>query len=134
MKHKAELAAALKAAENALADLPVSTVLIVTEIGHHGLQIALSDKTDPAVVREALRGAADQLDGKARPIIGEIRALMRARGWQPVEGGWTHPRLAKLELPSPCTLVEALASQTVIERKPTPVEQADIDVPPDPAS
>ena len=118
MQHKAELAAALKAAENALADLPVSTVLIVTEIGHHGLQIALSDKTDAAVVREALRGAADQLDGKARPIIEEIHALMRARGWQTVEGGWTHPKAGR----SPCTLTEALAAQTVIERHPTPIE------------
>jgi hypothetical protein len=119
MEHTTELGAALEAAAGVLSDLDVSALLVVAEIGREGIQIALSDETDPLVVRAALRGAADALEGRHRPLMAELHALLKARGWEtPEGGGWTHPRLEDTEIRQPCDITTALAAQTYLEMRP----------------
>lgn len=128
MKHKEELGAALEAAEAVLSDLDVTTCLLVVEIGDHGLQIALSDQTDALTVRAALRGAADALEGRHRPLMAELHALLKARGWSTGEGGWTHPKLEGTPMATQrLSIVDALASQTYLELTPPEVHEASVD-------
>jgi hypothetical protein len=130
MKHATELGAALDAAAGVLSDLDVVALLLVADFGH-GLQIALSDETDSATVRAALRGAATALEGEHLPLIGELNALLRARGWQHEDGlrtgGWTHPRLKDTKIRQPCDITTALAAQTYFEMEPPRVDAVDIE-------
>lgn len=111
MNHKEELHQALVAAEAVLDDLPHHGVLLVTEIGDYGLQIAISDRVNPATVRASLRGAADALDGKQRPFLADVQAALKARGWEVSKAGYNHPKAPDEDL----ELVEAMFAQTVIE-------------------
>lgn len=91
MKYETELAAAVEAAEHELRDLDHSGLLLITEIGDYGLQIALSKMIDHLTVRAALRGAADRLEGKETPLLSEIIGGLKARGWKvDGAGGWHH--------------------------------------------
>lgn len=128
MQHTEELGAALRAAEAVLSDLDVTTCLLVAEIGDHGLQIALSDQTDALTVRAALRGAADALEGHHRPLMAELHALLRARGWSTGEDGWTHAKLENTPMAAKnLSIVDALATQTYFELTPPEVHEATVD-------
>ena len=111
MKYEEELYRALRAAEAELDELDHCGVLLVTEVGDYGIQIAIGDQVDALTVRAALRGAADRLDGIGRPILADVQAALRARGWKLDGDGYTHPGAGDRTY----DLVAALGVQTMME-------------------